>query len=75
MNGTAKGFFKSGRGLRQGDHLSPYLFIVLEEVLIRLLRKEFDREGLVRFDKPEVLQIFLIYYTQMIFSLMVADRP
>jgi hypothetical protein len=40
MNGTSKGFFKAGRGLRQRDPLSPYLFILVEEVFSRLLRKK-----------------------------------
>ncbi|XP_062158773.1 uncharacterized protein LOC133866258 [Alnus glutinosa] len=44
LNGTLVGCFKGGKGLRQGDHLSPYLFVLAIEVFSRLM-KEYTREG------------------------------
>ncbi|KAF5462658.1 hypothetical protein F2P56_018646, partial [Juglans regia] len=52
MNGTFKGFFQSAKGLRQGDPLSPYLFILMEEVLSRLLRSNFQDGRICKFSHP-----------------------
>ena len=39
INGTPSGFICSTRGLRQGNLLSPYLFILVMEALSQLLFK------------------------------------
>ena len=39
VNGTPSGFFQSFKGLRRGDPLSPYLFVIVMEALNCLLKR------------------------------------
>ncbi|XP_042964017.1 uncharacterized protein LOC122298309 [Carya illinoinensis] len=65
LNGTSLGFFKGERGLRQGDPLSPYLFVIMQEVLSRLLKKAFVNGNIGRFSQARG--------TPLISHLMYAD--
>nr|CAN73828.1 hypothetical protein VITISV_043065 [Vitis vinifera] len=42
VNGTSKGFFQSSRRLRQGDPLSPCLFVIAMEVFSTFLKRVVD---------------------------------
>ena len=52
INGIPYGFFKSSRGLRQGDSLSPALFIIGADVLSRGLNSLVDESSFAAFKVP-----------------------
>lgn len=50
VNGEARSKVSPGRGLRQGDPLSPYLFVLVKDVLSKLMQQgiaDSQREGMI----------------------------
>ena len=46
QNGFMSNFFSLRRGCRQGDPISPYLFILCAEILGKMVRKNKEIKGL-----------------------------
>ena len=77
VNGSPADFFGSSRGLRQGDPLSPLLFLVMMEVFSRMV-KRMEGAGLFsdfRVDGKRVEgNVFLIYCLRMILFCFVMQK-
>lgn len=73
LNGELAGFFEGKKGLRQGDSISPYLFIMIMEVLSRVLNKARLRTDSV-FTRSVILLVSPIFSLQMTYWFFLKAR-
>ncbi|KAL0282662.1 UNVERIFIED_CONTAM: Retrovirus-related Pol polyprotein from type-2 retrotransposable element R2DM [Sesamum radiatum] len=64
------GFFRGARGLRQGDPMSPFLFVLVMEVLTLILRQRIEQNGGFSYHwRCEAVQLFqLSFADDLLFS-------
>ncbi|KAK4384216.1 hypothetical protein Sango_3081500 [Sesamum angolense] len=74
VNGGVHGFFAGARGLRQGDPMSPYLFVLVMEVLQMILQQFIDQDGQFLYHwRCTELKLFQLSFADDILLLCKAD--
>ena len=58
FNGQYSNWFKLGRGCRQGDPISPYLYLLCAEIMSLMFRKHADIKGIKIKDETTLLSLF-----------------
>ncbi|KAL0293769.1 UNVERIFIED_CONTAM: Retrovirus-related Pol polyprotein from type-2 retrotransposable element R2DM [Sesamum angustifolium] len=74
VNGGVHGFFAGARGLRQGDPMSPYLFVLVMEVLHMILQQLIEQDGEFQYHwRCQELKLFQLSFADDLLLLCKAD--
>lgn len=75
INGELVGFFKGAKGLRQGDPISPYLFVMVIEGLYSILQRRIGQSKFTYHPTCGSLSISYLAFAHDVFLLAGADYP
>ncbi|KAK9988622.1 hypothetical protein SO802_028861 [Lithocarpus litseifolius] len=75
INGSPFSFFKPNRGVRQGDPLSPFLFVLATEVLARLIEREVSNNKIIGYKlAPGLMPISHLQFADDLFLFTQANE-
>ncbi len=74
VNGEATKWIKTTRGLRQGDPLSPYLFLLVAEGLARMTERAVSTGFLKGVGPDECSSVSLVQYADDTFFFCRAEK-
>ncbi|GJZ05760.1 hypothetical protein Tco_0539553 [Tanacetum coccineum] len=76
LNGDIHGYFKGCRGLRQGDHISPYPFTLAMEVLTLIIQRRVRSSETFRYHKHcEEMQLINVCFADDLFIFARGELP